>query len=132
MRIGSALLALGLAGCFQLQSAKAPAIMGEEAVEHVIVSNYGWQLFGCLPIVCGNADLDSWCPVVFFRDEVRHELMVDRLVAHADRLGCDFRDAIGWSDRDVFFDFYYAPIPWLIQYREVNGSAVLVKREAER
>ena len=120
--------ALALSGCFALEPAKAPPVLGEDAVEHVIVYNYGWNLFGCLPVVCGNDNEESWCPFTFFRDEVRLDLAQAKLFNRAESLGCDVRDYAVLKDRDVFFDFYYAPIPWVIQYKEVNCSATLVKR----
>lgn len=130
MRCASLVLAgtLALSGCFALESAKTPPVMGEDALEHVIVYNYGWNLFGCLPIVCGNADFDSWCPFTFFRNEVRQDLAQAKLVRLAEERGCELRDLLVFNDRDVFFDFYYAPIPWVVQYKEVNASATLVKR----
>lgn len=122
---------LALAGCFSVESAKAPPVMGEDAVEHVIVYNYGWNLFGCLPVVCGNGNFDSWCPFAFFRNEVRQDLAQAKLVDYADERNCDLRDLMVFDDRDVFFDFYYAPIPWVIQYKEINLSATLVKKAGE-
>lgn len=122
---------LALSGCFVVDTAKTPPIMGEDAVEHVVAYNYGWNLFGCLPIVCGNDNLDSWCAFTFFKDEVRNDLVQAKIIKYAEDHNCDLKDLMLFHDRDVFFDFYYAPIPWVIQYKEVNCSATLVKKSGK-
>ena len=122
------MLVLLATGCFTIDRAKAPPVMGADAVEHLIIYNYGWSLFGCIPLCCGNRNLDSWLPVVFFRDDVTHEALADNLVKIADRANCDFRDLMIFDDRCVFFDMYYAPVPWIIQYKEIAASATLVRK----
>jgi len=128
VRLSAILLTILVAGCCSLERTPAIAEMGDDAVEHVIAYNGGWYLFGCLPIVCGNEDLDSWCPFAFFRDEVRHELVGAKVIARAEGLGCDLRDFLCYDERLVFFDCYYAPVPWVLQYKEVNVSANLVRK----
>lgn len=119
-----------LAGCCYVDATKSPSVMGGDCVEHAIAYNYGWNLFGCIPIVCGNDNRESWCPFTFFKDEVRGELVQAKLRERAERLGCEMRDVCRFNDRDVFFDFYYAPVPWVLQYKEANCSATLVKKRA--
>lgn len=128
MRLPAILVgAAALAGCCHVEATKSPPVMGGDCVEHAIAYNYGWNLFGCLPIVCGNANGESWCPFSFFTDEVRGELLMDRLRERAEKAGLELKDIVCYNDRDVFFDFYYAPVPWIIQYREVNCSATFVR-----
>lgn len=117
-----------LAGCFSVERASSP-YLGAETDSHVIVSNYGWNLFGCVPICCGNAAADACCPFVFFRDDVKSQLAFDRLQALARERGCRVDNVVDFDDRYVVFDFIYAPVPWVIQYKEVNFSALLVKEE---
>ena len=33
------------------------------------------------------------------------------------------------GDNDVLFDAWYAPVPWVLVYKETNLSANLVRRE---
>lgn len=118
---------LSLAGCFSVDVASSP-ILGKEVVRHVTVENYGWYLLGRVPLVCGNEDFDSWCPFSLFCDEVRSEIVYSKLEALADREGCKIADLYIKNDNDVLFDAYYAPVPWLIVYRNVCFSANLVKK----
>lgn len=129
LALAAALFASG--GCFVLESAKAPAACGDAVDEHLIAYNYGWNLFGCIPIVCGNANEDSWCPFAFFRNDVTHERVAERMRRYAERKGVRLEEVTCLDDRDVFFDLYYAPVPWIIQYKEVNFSAMTVKGGAE-
>ena len=131
-RVLALLMAGILAGCFSLEKTPAVPQMGEDAVEHVIAYNCGWYLFGCLPLLCGNINESSWCPFSFFCDEVRHELVGDKVLSCAEAQGCDVRDFVCFDDRLVFFDCYYAPVPWIIQYKEVNVSANFVRKGGGR
>ena len=117
-----------LAGCFTVETASSP-VLGEDNVAHVAIGNYGWTLFGCVPLLCGNANSDSWCPFVFFRNDIRAELAYEKLMALADEKGCRVEDINMMGDNDVLFDAYYAPVPWVIVYKETNLSANLVRRE---
>lgn len=117
-----------LAGCFSVEVAKSP-VLGPDVEAHVVVSNYGWSLFGCVPIVCGNKNLDSWCPFTFFQDEVKLADVRDCLQEIANASGCDTDDVTVLADNDVLFDAYYAPVPWIVVYHEANVSAHLVRKE---
>ena len=116
------------AGCFSVDVAESP-VLGERSGGHVVVCNYGWTLFGCVPLVCGNANSDSWCPLTFFKDEIRPELAHGKLVALAEERGCDLADLNLMGDNDVLFDAWYAPVPWVLVYKETNISANLIRRE---
>lgn len=121
-----------LAGCFVLDAGKLPKGVGDDAVENVIVYNYGWNLFGLIPFVCGNRNADSWCPFAFFRDDVKHEYVHEWLMDYAKKNGYEISKVVGMDDEDVFFDFYYLPLPWIIQYHEVTYSAIMAKRKLSR
>ncbi len=116
-----------LTGCFTVNEASSP-VLADGAVKHVTVENYGWYLFGCIPLFCGNEKLDSWCPVSFFCDEVRSDIVYSKLAEIADREGCLIRDLHFHSDNDVLFEAYYVTIPWLLVYKDVCFSACLVKK----
>ena len=123
----AALLPLGLCGCFSVDVAQSP-VLGERSGGHAVVCNYGWTLFGCVPLVCGNENLDSWCPLTFFKDEIRPEIAHGKLLALAEQRGCDVEDLHLLGDNYVLFDAWYAPVPWILVYKETNVSANLVKR----
>ena len=116
-----------LAGCFTVEMASSPSL-GEDSVAHVTIGNYGWMLFGCVPLLCGNANFDSWCPFVFFRDDIKPEFAYEKLMALAEEKGCRVEDINMLGDNAVLFDAYYAPVPWIIVYKETNLSANLVRR----
>ena len=124
------LLLAGACGCFSVDVAESP-VLGERSGGHAVVCNYGWTLFGCVPLVCGNEKLDSWCPLTFFKDEITPEFAHGKLIALAEKRGCDLEDLNLMGDNDVLFDAWYAPVPWIIQYKEVNFSAMTVKGGAE-
>lgn len=129
--VPSAVAAALLAGCFSVDVASSP-ILDEEVVKHVTVENCGWYLLGCVPIVCGNENLDSSCPLSFFCDEVRSEIVYSKLEALADCEGCKIADLYFKKDNDVLFDAYYAPTAWLVVYKNVCVSANLVKKGGAR
>ena len=124
------LLSAILCGCFSVDVVESP-VLGERSGGHAVVCNYGWTLFGCVPLVCGNENADSWCPLTFFKDEIRPELAHGKLVDLAESRGCDIEDLNLMGDNYVLFDAWYAPVPWVLVYKETNISANLVKRRTE-
>ena len=71
-----AVLAAALAGCFSLETAR----INTNGREHVLASNYGWYLFHCIPLACGNASKDPWFPWVLFRDDVTLDKIQSRFM----------------------------------------------------
>ena len=126
----AAALALS-AGCYSVEIAESP-VLGPLSAGHVTVSNYGWTLFGYVPVVCGNANADSWCPFTFFWNDLKPEQAKARLDAVAAERNATETDVWYYGTNDVLFDFYYSPIPWIIVYKEVNLSANLVKKAVDR
>ena len=118
---------LCLAGCFSLDTAPVRAT-GEE---HVLVHNFGWRLFNCIPVVCGNADPDASCGCAFFRDDVTIEKVQAHLAAHAG--GREIRCPVYHNSDSVFFNIVGIPfpIPYVICYKEVSVSATLPGRSAK-
>ena len=132
MRVEVACVALALCtGCYTVEVVDSP-VFGDASAGHVTVSNYGWTLFGCVPVVCGNANADGWCPFAFFRNDLKPEQAMARLDAAAAARNAVEKDVWYFGTNDVLFDFYYAPIPWVIVYKEVNLSANLVKKGGAR
>lgn len=127
-------LALACSGCFTLDSSTS-ALLAPDADEHVIVRNYGWNLFGCVPLVCGNADVESVWGATFFSDEVTLEVAHEVLSRHAAASGREIRNVVMLDDRQALFvpfSISYIPIPWIVQYKEVNVSATLVPKGGAR
>lgn len=125
-------LAALAAGCFTVDSAKSP-LLAPDAEEHVIVRNYGWYLFGFVPVVCGNADFDSPWGSSFFCDEVTLPLAHDALMRYVAESGRDVRDIAVLEDREALLSIplFVTPVslPWVVQYKEVNVSATLAARK---
>lgn len=127
-------LALACSGCFTLDSSTS-ALLAPDADEHVIVRNYGWFLFGCVPLVCGNADVESIWGSTFFSNEVTLDVAHGVLSRHAAASGREIRDVMMLDDRQALFvpfSISYIPIPWIVQYKEVNVSATLAPKGGVR
>lgn len=120
-------MSLMLCGCFSVKVASSP-ILGEDVKSHVTVDNYGWYLFGCVPLACGNEKLDSWCAFSLFCDEVRPEIAYGKLKDVATRENCEIRDFRMVNGNDVLFDFFGYNIPWIVVTKEVKISANLAKK----
>ena len=124
-----AVASLSLAGCFSVEVASSP-VLGEEVERHLIVDNYGWYLFGYVPLLCGNEKLDSWCPISVFCDEVNPQVAHEKVKGLSEREGCEIGNYHLIYDNEVMFEFYSipVPIPWIVVRKEVSISAYLVKK----
>ena len=118
-----------LAGCFSVEVASSP-VLGEEVESHLTVDNYGWYLFGAVPLLCGNKNIDSWCPISIFRDDVNPQVAYEKVKALSEREGCEIGNFHLVDDNEVMFEFYSipVPIPWVLVRKEVSLSAYLVKK----
>ena len=130
-RLAFALALAGLAtGCFTIDTATSP-LLAPDADEHVIVRNYGWYLFGAVPLVCGNPDPNSSWAMTFFSDEVTLQVAHDALMRHAAKSGREVRDIEVLDDREALFSIplpvVSVSIPWVVQKKKANISATLVK-----
>ena len=131
----SSLLLLG--GCFSLDAAsnaarrKSDIDRTDEPVEHVLVSNYGWYLFNCIPLVCGNSSPGAIFPWTIFSDHVNHVLLHERLMRYAKDRKASVKELIATRDERIFLEIpgsgIPVPIPFLLCYQEVQISGVLVK-----
>ena len=110
-----------------MKDASSP-ILGEDVAKHVLVENYGWYLFGCVPLACGNEKQDSWCPFSLFCNEVTPEIAYGKLKHVALKEKCEIRDFHMVNDNDVLFNFFDFNIPWIIVTKEVSISANLAKK----
>lgn len=126
-----AAFALVFGGCCSVEVAESP-LLGKDVEAHVLASNYGWTLFGWIPLICGNTNEESWCPVTLFKNETTLGDMREKVVRVAAARNCDLTDVMAMDDNNVIFDFYYIPVPWVLVYKEANISANLVRKEGTR
>jgi len=116
-----------LTGCFSLDT----AVLEVDGREHIVASNYGWSLFNCIPLFCGNANDDGKrvSPWAFFRDDVTMEKVQSRLLEHAKSEGKDAEELVFHNYDSVLMWIPMAgislPIPYLVCYKEVQLSGVL-------
>lgn len=116
-----------LTGCFSIEKAHVPDGSGD----HLVVRNYGWYLFNCIPIGCGNASEDPLFPVVLFRDDVEMEKIQTIFTEYAALRGKKPTELAYDMKEDVMFMIptigysVTVPIPNLLTYREVQLSGVL-------
>ena len=119
---------ISFAGCFSVEVAPS-TVLGEGVEKHITVENYGWYLLGCVPLVCGNEKLDSWCAFSIFCDEVRPEIAYSKMKDVARREGYEITDFHVINDNDVLqVEAYSVTIPWLVVRKEVSLSANLAKK----
>lgn len=121
--------AAGFSGCCSMDYTVSPSTGNE----HVLVSNYGWKLFNCIPLVCGNAtDPQSpnyFGPWAFFRDDVTMDKIQARLTTLAAAHGKTPANLFYHNYDTVFISIPFAdvpiPIPYVVCYREIQLSGVL-------
>ena len=132
------LFAIVLGGCYSTDVGTNTALQNSELkegvdkpIEHVLISNYGWYLFNCIPLVCGNATPGESFPWKFFTDQVNPILLHDRLMTYANSKDANVKNIVFSRDERVFFDVpgteIPCPLPFLVCYQEIQLSGVLVK-----
>ena len=114
-----------LTGCFSIHSAQVPG----EGNEHLVVHNYGWYLFGQIPVGCGNATPNALIPFVVFRDDVKMDIIQGTYLKYASEKEKTPTNLAYDVKEDVMFTVpilgYSIPVPYLLTYREVQLSGVL-------
>lgn len=136
----AAALLFGAAGCYSLEKASLAEAAGEglrlhagggEPVSHIVVANDGWYLLNCWPLATGNTNEMSWLPFHFFCDDVKEDVLHNRLTKHAQSNGCDIADLVVLRNEQVLLSVpgfsIPLPLPCLATYRRLQFSAVLVK-----
>lgn len=133
---------LALAGCFSFETVplgaeassrlRVDCVQGE-AVEHVVVSNYGWYLFNTWPLACGRAG-SGMLGFTLFSDQVNERVVLDRFIGYAEKRNCDVTDLNLFNDEEVLMTIGFGglsiPLPYLVSFRDVQYSGVLVKRNS--
>ena len=104
--------------------------MSGTPIEHVVVSNYGWYLFNCIPLVCGNSKKGASFPWAFFSDEVTTDVVQNRLTDYAARKGANLAELNLYVNDNVIFELpgtsIPIPMPYIICYHERLVSALLM------
>lgn len=104
---------------------------GGEPAEHVVVANNGWYLFNAWPLACGNAHENSKFIWRFFSNDVNADILQNRLTRYAARKNCDVEELNVFNDEEVFLSIpgtsFPIPLPYIITFREMQLSCVLVK-----
>lgn len=126
-------------GCYSIETAGNAALRNSSAaegcespVEHVLISNNGWYFLNSIPLACGNTSNNRSLPWIFFSDHVNPTIVHDRMMEYAKSMNANIKDVVGTCDEKVFMEVPQIPIPipFLLCYREVQISAVLVKRSS--
>jgi len=100
--------------------------------EHLHVSNFGYYLFNCIPIFCGNTAEDRLGNTIWFSDEVTlaktQNIMVDHVRAH----NCKMVELQPQVKSTCFLSAvpYVGTTFGILWYKEVQMSAVLVRPNA--
>ncbi|MCR5752931.1 MAG: hypothetical protein K6G91_13325 [Kiritimatiellae bacterium] len=116
-----------LAGCFSVDTATCTST-GDE---HVVVSNYGWTLFNCIPLCCGNATKreDRFGPWAFFRNDVTMEKLQNRFMDYAKARGRELECLTYHKYETVLFNIPFTqipvPLPYIVCFRELQLSGVV-------
>ena len=116
-----------LTGCLSVDSGVSQTT-GEG---HLLVDNYGWRLFNCIPLVCGNATYgkDRTGGVAFFRDDVTTDKVQAYFMAEAAARGKRPEDLTFHNKDTIMLQLpllaYALPIPYVLTYEEIQLSGVL-------
>lgn len=123
-----------LSGCFSIE--RGP--LRHSGEDHILVGNYGWYLFHCIPVACGNASKDPLVPFVSFRDDVTLDKIQSRFMDEAGKYAAergrelkdvDIHDLAYSTSESVMLTIpgfqVPLPIPYLLTYREVQLSGVI-------
>ena len=123
------LAALCLAGCFSIERGH----IWTTGEEHILASNYGWYLFDFIPLACGNTNTAPLMPWVIFRNDVTMGKVQTRFMEYVNGMKKDVKNLTYTSYDSVMFEIPGSnspvPIPYLLTYREIQLSGVLVDKK---
>lgn len=100
---------------------------GGKPLAHIYADNWGWYLFKYIPIVTGNLD-DPGTPRLpkFFTDNVRVDLLVDKVTQEGQKMGASVMTDLRVRDRSS-----YQPLTLIFWLNEYEVSANLSRLESE-
>lgn len=124
-------------GCFSFETASTETLrrssfsaLSGTPREHIVVSNYGWYLFNCIPLVCGNPRKGATFPWVFFRDCVTTDVVQNRITEYAASKGANLAELNLFATDNVLFELpgtsVPIPMPYVLCYHERLISAILM------
>ena len=129
------------AGCVSVQRAgrvvpTGTTIQGTEGTpdEHVHVSNFGYYLFNCIPLFCGNTAQDQRGNTIWFSDEVTLEKTQDIMLDEVRSRKCQVTEIQPQVKSTCFFGAipYVGTTFGIVWYKEVQMSAMLVRPQASK
>lgn len=105
-------------------------VTGAEPVAHIYAANWGWYLFKYIPIVTGNLEKPGVPSLPkLFTDNVRVDLLVDKVTEESQKLGASVVSDVRTRDRSS-----YEPLTlffWLNEF-EVSANASRLGLTGER
>lgn len=112
-----------LCGCATTQvSQTLPKNNPENVAGVIFAENYGYYLFGYLPICCGNPDAPNDVTMSFFKDKVTIEKNAEMIKLEADKLGAkslkDVRHSNSWTGSFSL---------WIVWRQVLNSNATALK-----
>lgn len=99
---------------------------GKEPVAVVVVENYGYYLFGFLPLFAGNPDKANANTLAVFEDTVTIENNQEMIIAEIDKLNTPYtithmRDSVDWTGSFSL---------WIVWKQVLTSNAMVVKAAA--
>ena len=127
-----------LSGCYSIHVASSQdfsncRLAAEEnrvPTSHMLVQNDGWFLFDKLPLICGNANTESWFPWTLFKDEVGIDYVQKAIVRRAKMRGERIVQMNVINQNATLMSFpgtQGLAVPYLICHHETQISVVFVK-----
>lgn len=113
-------------GCLSTERATSD-VTGEE---HVLISNFGYYLFGCVPLCCGNANLENKMGnVAFFRNDVTMDKVQAIIMNLSKEQNRPIHELNYHNTHSIFLSVplfaVVIPIPYLITTKEIQLSGVM-------
>ncbi|MBO7521120.1 MAG: hypothetical protein J6T16_02645 [Opitutales bacterium] len=112
--------ALALSGCATTQVKNIEPAEVSDAKAVVFAENYGYYLFGFLPIICGDPENMNDFSAAFFEDTVQIKNNADMIAREAEKIGAkeylDVKHRTNWTG-----GFSY----WIIWKQVMSSNATL-------
>ncbi|MBP5510948.1 MAG: hypothetical protein J6Z49_08525 [Kiritimatiellae bacterium] len=124
-----------LSGCVMVEKTSRNDLRGFEIVgsdgrgeEHIVISNYGFYLFNCIPIVTGNADPLNPTGTTLFSDEVTLDKIQRVLMQEVKQRKCQVTNIQPLCESTCYFSAipYIGNTLGIFWYKTAQVSATLV------
>lgn len=101
---------------------KGTKVDNKEALAIVAAENYGYYLFGCLPLFAGDPEYQNDNTFVLFEDSVKLEKNLEMISNEAKKLGANTITSVNsnnaWTGSFSF---------WIVWRQTLNTTAVITK-----